>query len=60
MTDGAVAGAFFVWAATEEAAFLEGRFVWAEWDIDELKAKKDEILEHDLLLTTIDGLVKGW
>ena len=60
MTDGKLAGQFFAWLATDEADFLSGRFVWAEWDIDELKAKKDEILEKDLLLTTIDGFSKGF
>ena len=60
MTEGKLAGQFFVWATTDEAEFLSGRFVWAEWDIDELKARKDEILEKDLLLTTIDGFTKGW
>ncbi|PVI06247.1 NAD(P)-binding protein [Periconia macrospinosa] len=60
MTDGKLAGLFCAWLANEEAAFLTGRFVWAEWDIDELKAKKDEILERDLLLTTIDGFEKGF
>jgi hypothetical protein len=24
-----------VWATTQEASFLHGRFVWASWDIDE-------------------------
>lgn len=60
MTDGKLAGQFYVWAATDEAAFLSGRFVWGTWDIDELKAKKDEIVEKDLLLTTIDGFTRGW
>jgi hypothetical protein len=23
------------WATTKEASFLQGRFVWASWDIDE-------------------------
>jgi hypothetical protein len=55
MTDGVVTGQFLVWLVSEEADFLSGRFVWAEWDIDELKAKKTEILEQNLLLTTIDG-----
>ncbi|KAH8672469.1 putative short-chain dehydrogenase [Ilyonectria robusta] len=31
-------GDFAVWAASDEAAFLHGRFVWALWDVDELKA----------------------
>ena len=33
---GELAGAFAVWAATKEAAFLHGRFVWASWDVEEL------------------------
>ncbi|KAJ3943186.1 uncharacterized protein N0V96_007421 [Colletotrichum fioriniae] len=33
-----LAGNFAVWAASEEARFLHGRFVWAKWDIDELKS----------------------
>ena len=31
-----LAGNFAVWLASPEAAFLHGRFVWAEWDVDEL------------------------
>lgn len=27
-----------VWLASPEAAFLHGRFVWASWDVDELRA----------------------
>ncbi|MCJ1340091.1 hypothetical protein MMC09_005385 [Bachmanniomyces sp. S44760] len=60
MTDGKLTGEFFAWLSTDEADFLSGRFVWAEWDIEELKAKKEEILEKDLLLTTIDGFTKGY
>ncbi|KAI1334016.1 NAD(P)-binding protein [Xylariaceae sp. FL0016] len=30
-------GQFAVWAASSEAKFLHGRFVWANWDVDELK-----------------------
>lgn len=60
MTDGKVAGQFFAWLASDEAEFLSGRFVWAEWDVDELKAKKEQIIKDDLLLTTIDGLTQGW
>ncbi|KAJ3858526.1 short-chain dehydrogenase/reductase [Lentinula novae-zelandiae] len=32
---------FSVWAASPEASWLHGRFVWAHWDVDELKADKD-------------------
>lgn len=30
-------GHFAVWAASEEAKFLHGRFVWAKWDVTELR-----------------------
>ncbi len=33
-----LAGHFAVWAASEEAKFLHGRFVWARWDVDELRS----------------------
>lgn len=44
--DVVMAGDFTVWALSEEAKFLNGRFVWAAWDVDELKAMKQE-LESD-------------
>jgi NAD(P)-dependent dehydrogenase (short-subunit alcohol dehydrogenase family) len=44
---------FIVWAASKEAEFLKGRAVWASWDIDELKAKKDEILADPTMLTHV-------
>lgn len=59
MTSGDLVGKFFAWLATPDADFLSGRFLWAEWDIEELKAKEKSILDNDLLLTTIDGLYKG-
>ncbi|MCJ1304224.1 hypothetical protein MMC08_007036 [Hypocenomyce scalaris] len=36
-------GHFAVWVASPEAEFLKGRFLWAHWDVEELKAKKQEI-----------------
>ncbi|KAM0547576.1 hypothetical protein ACHAPJ_010320 [Fusarium lateritium] len=35
--DVSLPGAFAVWCASPEASFLHGRFVWAAWDVDELK-----------------------
>ncbi|KAF3062017.1 short-chain dehydrogenase [Daldinia childiae] len=35
--DASLPGGFAVWAATPEAEFIHGRFVWAGWDVDELK-----------------------
>ncbi|KAF2704665.1 putative oxidoreductase [Pleomassaria siparia CBS 279.74] len=34
---------FSVWLASPEARFLKGRFLWANWDVDELKARAEEI-----------------
>jgi hypothetical protein len=35
---------FMVWAASDEAKFLNGKFVWANWDVDELKAGEESIV----------------
>jgi len=34
---------FNVWLASPEARFLKGKFLWANWDVDELKARAEEI-----------------
>jgi hypothetical protein len=44
-----------VWLASPEAEFLKGRYVWANWDIHELKAKKDIILKENLLVMGLRG-----
>ncbi|EOD43383.1 putative short-chain dehydrogenase reductase sdr protein [Neofusicoccum parvum UCRNP2] len=49
-------GHFLVWLTSPEGEFLKGKFVWVNWDVDELKAKKEEILAGHKLVT---GLV-GW
>ncbi|KAF5725054.1 peroxisomal short-chain alcohol dehydrogenase [Fusarium mundagurra] len=36
--DASLPGAFAVWCASDEAAFLHGRFVWSAWDVEELKS----------------------
>ncbi|KAF5670148.1 peroxisomal short-chain alcohol dehydrogenase [Fusarium circinatum] len=36
--DVSLPGAFAVWCASDEAAFLHGRFVWSAWDVEELKS----------------------
>ncbi|GAA5903148.1 SDR family oxidoreductase [Sporobolomyces salmoneus] len=51
-----LAANFSLWLATDEKAdFLRGKYVSANWDIEELLAKKDEILEKDLLWTRVVG-----
>ncbi|KAI8161649.1 putative transporter [Colletotrichum sp. SAR 10_70] len=34
---------FLVWAASKEAAFLNGKFAFANWDVEELKASAGKI-----------------
>ncbi|KAJ5750844.1 hypothetical protein N7533_007872 [Penicillium manginii] len=50
-----LSGDFAVWLASEEASFLNGRYVWANWDVDELKAKASEIQSGQLLTASIQG-----
>ncbi|KAK0720151.1 hypothetical protein B0H67DRAFT_486905 [Lasiosphaeris hirsuta] len=44
-------GAFAVWAASPEAAFLDRRLVYAAWDVDDLKAKAQELRNDPNLYT---------
>ncbi|GIC92414.1 SDR family NAD(P)-dependent oxidoreductase [Aspergillus udagawae] len=52
-TEGKLVGDFVVWATTEEAKFLAGRFVWANWDVQELLSLRDHILSKDLFVTSL-------
>lgn len=37
-----------MWAASDEAAFLNGRFIWASWDVEELASGElEKRLEKD-------------
>ena len=47
---------FTVWAASPEAAFLSGRFVWAQWDVDDLIGLKEHIEQDPTFLKV--GLVQ--
>ncbi|KAL2203435.1 NAD(P)-binding protein [Sarocladium strictum] len=47
---------FCVWLASPEAAFLKGKFVWANWDKDELVAKADEIKNSPLFRILLHGV----
>jgi hypothetical protein len=39
-----------VWLAKEPRPWLSGRYVAANWDVDELEAQKDEIVKKDKLI----------
>jgi len=36
-------GNFHVWLSSKEASFLRRKFVWVNWDVEELQAKAKEI-----------------
>lgn len=47
-----VPGDFAVWLASPEADFLNGRYVWAQWDVDDLISMKEKVLADPSALTT--------
>ncbi|EPE36263.1 NAD(P)-binding Rossmann-fold containing protein [Glarea lozoyensis ATCC 20868] len=48
-------GGFAVWLSTEQASFLNGRYVSANWSVDELVERKEEIVSEGKLLVGIKG-----
>lgn len=45
-----------VWLASKEAAFLRGKLIWSNWDVEELKARAGEIQGSRLLTIGLDGV----
>ncbi|KAF8909929.1 hypothetical protein CPB85DRAFT_698432 [Mucidula mucida] len=41
--DVSLPASFYVWLASPEARFLNRKFVWCNWDVDELKSQAKEI-----------------
>ncbi|KAL6871739.1 NAD(P)-binding protein [Trichoderma longibrachiatum] len=56
VTEASLTADFTAWLGSEEASFLAGRFVWANWDCDELLAREQEIVENDLYKTALSGV----
>jgi hypothetical protein len=50
---------FIVWATSPEAAFLNGKFVWSNWDVNELMAKKEEISSTPTITLGLVGWLEG-
>lgn len=44
-----------VWLVSPEAAFLKGKYVWANWDVEEMKARSEAIASSNLLKMTLEG-----
>jgi len=54
-----IAGGLAVWFASElnpgiDRAWLGGRYISANWDVNELLERKDEILQKDLFKLRLD------
>lgn len=47
---------FSVWMASQEAAFTHGKFLFANWDVDELKSKASQIKDSADLLIGMHGV----
>ncbi|KAK1833062.1 hypothetical protein QBC39DRAFT_381097 [Podospora conica] len=48
-------GGTVVWLASEKAKFLTGRSICANWSVDDLVERKDEILADNLLMIDLKG-----
>jgi NAD(P)-dependent dehydrogenase (short-subunit alcohol dehydrogenase family) len=48
-----LAAGFAVWLCSGKADWAKGRYLCANWDVDELTAIKDEILRDDLLVNRL-------
>lgn len=49
-----------VWlSASPQAKELNGRFIWANWDVNELLSKKEEIQKGSLLTMWLRGWADG-
>jgi len=46
---------FAVWLCSPEARFLKNKFVWANWDVDEMKARANQIQNSPLFTMGLAG-----
>ncbi|KAF1960306.1 putative short-chain dehydrogenase [Byssothecium circinans] len=47
---------FLVWLTSREAEFLKGKFVWVNWDVNDLKDRADEIKSSLILTVGLHGV----
>jgi hypothetical protein len=48
-------GGVGAWLSTEQAAFLSGKYIESNWSVEDLVAKKDEIVSKRLLSIILKG-----
>lgn len=54
-----LAGGAAVWLASDDARFMNGRYLSASWDVNEVMARKEDIVARDLLKVRIGELSTG-
>ena len=52
-------GGLGVWLCHKHADFLNGRTIGSHWSVDELVARKEEIMSRDLLTMDLSGNFDG-
>jgi len=45
-----------VWAASPEADFVKGKFVWVHWDVDELREVIGKTEDKQLFTLGVNGM----
>lgn len=46
---------FLVWLSQPKTKFLSGKMVWANWDVEELEARQDEIKGGSMMTVGLEG-----
>ena len=48
---------FAVWVCSPEGKFLRGggKYLWCNWDVDELKSRQEELSKPHALIVTLNG-----
>ena len=46
---------FLVWLSQPKNKFLSGKMVWANWDVEELEARQDEIKGSSMMTVGLEG-----
>ncbi|KAH7110288.1 hypothetical protein B0J11DRAFT_599377 [Dendryphion nanum] len=54
--DASLPADFILWLSGPHADFLKGRYVFSNWDVDEMKERRQEVLQGDLLKVWLLGL----
>ncbi|KAL9622832.1 MAG: hypothetical protein Q9160_002758 [Pyrenula sp. 1 TL-2023] len=57
--DSSLPADFMVWLASPESEAFRGRYLWSNWDVDELKKMAEEVKSNNELVTALAGWPKA-